>query len=146
MPRKSKLGEPNAFWKYGRKYHDDPWVTAIAAIDSDGDNAQLIEMLRSDEPLDAVNRGHLADLFERKNLKNNTNHPPKPSYDTSGLSFATESWLKAVAAVQSLIDLGEDKEAALKQVSKSHRIKFPDLGEAYEGRIGSVQRAKKKPK
>jgi hypothetical protein len=67
MPRKSKLGEPNAFWKYGNKFYNDPWIDAIAAIDNDGGNVPLIEMLLSDATLDGVNRHHLADLLNRRN-------------------------------------------------------------------------------
>jgi hypothetical protein len=143
MPKKSKVGEPSAFYKYGGKFYDDPWVTAIAWVDEDDNSDFLIDMLRSDEPLDAVSREHLAKLFERKNTKNKTNHPPKPSYARK-LSYADEIWQMAITDVQALIDSGEDEDEALKKVSKKYRIKSDDLVEAREGRIGSIQRAKKK--
>jgi hypothetical protein len=143
VAQKSKLGEASAFWKYGSRIHDDPWIDAIAAIDYNGDNAPLIEMLLSDTPLDAANRSHLANLLRRKKFKDRGGQPETPSY---ARSFAAEVLEEAVAAVRDLIKAGVDKDEALERISKSRCIDEDMLGEACDGRLGSFNRARKRGK
>jgi hypothetical protein len=69
VPRKSKWGEPNAFWKFGNKVYNDPWVAAIAAINNDADQQPLVEILTSREPLDRTNRYYLAELLQQRRFK-----------------------------------------------------------------------------
>jgi hypothetical protein len=138
VAQKSKLGEPNNFWKYGSKFHDDPWIAAIAAIDDNGDDAPLIGMLLSEAPLDAVNRSHLADLLRRKKLKHKGGMPPTPSY---ARTFAEEVMVNAVSAVKDLIKAGVSEKQALDQISKSRRIDENDLADAKSGKLGSLRRA-----
>ena len=140
MARKSKLGESNAFWKYGSRSHNDPWVAAIAAIDNDGDDGPLIEMFLSNEPLDAVNRSHLADLLQRKKLKHKGT-PRTPSYAST---FAEEVWANAVAAVNGLMREGDDEKTAVGKISKSHKVDEIDLAAAKGGKMGFVRRAAKR--
>jgi hypothetical protein len=137
VPKKSKVGEPNPFWKLGNTVHDDPWVEAIAAIDNDDNDAPLIEMLLSNAPLDAANRFHLAHLFHRKKLKHKAT-PQTPSYTST---FAEEVWANAVAAVNDLMKKGDDLKTALDKISKSHQLDENDLADAKSGKLGSVRRA-----
>ena len=141
MVRKSKLGEPNAFWKHGSKFYDDPWIVAIAAIDNDDDNVPLIKLLLSDAPLDSANRHHLADLLKRKKLKHKGT-PPTPSYAST---FAEDVMAHAVAAVNALMEKGDtDERTALAKISKSHNVDENDLADAKSGKLGSVRRAAKR--
>jgi hypothetical protein len=140
MAQKSKLGEPNAFWKYGSRFYDDPWISAIAAIDNDGEDTALIEMLLSDAPLGASNRSHLANLFQRKKLKHKGT-PQTPSYANT---FAEEVWADAVAAVKALMKEGDDEKTALDKISKSRHLDENDLAAAKNGKLGFVRRAAKR--
>jgi hypothetical protein len=77
----------------------DPWVKALKAIDRlprggqdiDLKGHQLIELLRSDTPLDRDSRWYLADMLERYRLKRRRGKQQKPNFEFSSLDWAKET-------------------------------------------------------
>jgi hypothetical protein len=68
----------------------DVWVKAFQAVDRDGDIAKLCLELRSDRPLSAATRAHLADLLERYQLKPKVGRRRTPAYDRTALQALLE--------------------------------------------------------
>src|ERR1039458_2821783 len=86
----SKDVSDRAFWL---NIDDDTcrWITTLEAVDADREVAPLIAMLRSDRPMSAQARWHVADLLERHQLKCPPGRQRTPSYDRTELQARFES-------------------------------------------------------
>ena len=117
------------------------WITAIEAIDKRGDKTPLLALLKSQHDLSPEVRFYLADLLERHELKKPPHRPRTPAYDRTAADAALEL---AVRRVRDYKSGGMGIERALERVSTEHSIPLEVLGNAYEGRRGSTNRAKRR--
>jgi hypothetical protein len=125
--RPGRPGEPHyipvlkrAFWFSGdQMQHSGPWIEAIEAIDKLGDNALLLNLLKSDRELPHFARECLADLIERHQLVRLPNRPRTPIYDRTEAEL---SLLLAREYYRAYRAKGMSHEAALTQAAKDKSV------------------------
>jgi hypothetical protein len=120
---------------------EEEWITAIEAVDKRGDKIPLVALLKSQSDLSPEVRFYLADLLERNELKKPPHRPRTPAYDRTAADAALE-W--AVQRVRDYRSGGMGIERALERVSTEHSIPLEILGNAYEGKRGSTNRARRR--
>ncbi|MCC3245445.1 hypothetical protein LG047_08940 [Methylocystis sp. WRRC1] len=137
---------------------DDPqvreWIVACEAIDQRGETAPLLMALRQCIPAAAFR--HVADLFDRYELKKRRGRPRCPSYDLS----AQEARLAcAIAEVEDALaprkrlraqfkrdkwQVPLNKDEVIERVARAHAIPVEVLISACAGKRGATRRMKQR--
>jgi hypothetical protein len=122
---------------------DDPedWIAALEAIDKRGDKRPLVTLLKSQRDLSPRARFYLADLLDRFELKRPAHRPRTPAYDRT-LAEAILLW--GVQEARELVKAGMSVVDALDKAAKESSIPLEILSNAYEGKRGSTNRAKRR--
>jgi hypothetical protein len=111
-----------------------PWIDALEQIDRRGEKKPLVALLRSERELPRDAREYLADLFERRDLKNPANRPRQPAYDRS----KAESRLAlAKGSVRNYQAHGDSFKDALAKAAEEWSIPEGTLANYCAGRRGS---------
>jgi hypothetical protein len=128
----------NAFW---RKEHepDDAWVSALDLLDRLGNKEPLTQLLLN-SGLPGRAGEYLADLIER-GVPVGRGRPKVPGYRPN----KKEGMLMlALDYIRALILNGMPEAAALDKVAAEHGIERRTLLHAFQGKRGSLSRAKKR--
>jgi len=130
-----------AFWLGDESTaHLDPWITALEAIDKQGDKGPLMALLKSERDLPHDVRIYLADLLARHQLKKKRGAESVPAYDRTDAEAMLELAIKDVRERESGISVKD----ALEKASKSRGIPHELLSSAYRGSRSSTRRMKKR--
>ncbi len=118
---------------------DAPWYDALVKLDKTKDKTLLIDLLKSDQELSPVIRGHIADLLKRHTLKGTRGKQATPSYALSETN----------ARLRFLLWCMDGQNMSVAEAAEEYETdEFPaqTLIDAYNGRHGGYSRAMKRAK
>lgn len=117
------------------------WYEALAALDRRNDKQPLIALLKSGEQVPASIAFHLGDLLERRAIKARQGARRTPSY------MRTPQQIKLTAAViyvhRHVHQDGVALSKALEMVAAEFELPKETLADAWAGKHGGLQRAKR---